>query len=116
MADLSLLLVENRDFVVMSNASLPRHNAAILHRLQTSRSGSSAATPREPLATTFPETIPEETSSIEEEHVMIFRLDSLPEEEDDEAQRRPKVYKVSVRSGHLMAGRVVASDVSDVDR
>ena len=59
-----------------------------------SRTGPTATTPREQHGASFPETIPEETSSIEEEHVMIF---SLPEEEEEEAQGRTRVYKVRIR-------------------
>ncbi|KAG8225922.1 hypothetical protein J437_LFUL005958, partial [Ladona fulva] len=47
-----------------------------------------------PKETVFPETIPEESSSTEEEHVVIFRLPSLPElrEINDETfmQQQPK--------------------------
>lgn len=76
--------------------------------LQATARGGTAGTAREPHATSFPETIPEETSSIEEEHVMIFRLGSLPEEEEDELQGRPKVYKVrtSIASDFVSVVRI----------
>lgn len=46
-----------------------------------------------PKDTVFPETIPEESSSTEEEHVVIFRLPSL--HESDGFLRDPSIYTVS---------------------
>jgi len=43
-------------------------------------------------ATPFPETIPEESSSNEEEHVMIFRLGSIPE---SDGLKEGTIFKVS---------------------
>ena len=40
----------------------------------------------------FPETIPEESSSNDEEHVMIFRLGSIPE---SEGLKEGTIFKVS---------------------
>lgn len=45
-----------------------------------------------PKDTVFPETIPEESSSTEEEHVVIFRLPSL--HESDGFLRDPSIYTV----------------------
>lgn len=42
----------------------------------------------------FPETIPEESSSNDEEHVMIFRLGSIPE---SDGLREGSVFKVGVK-------------------
>lgn len=42
----------------------------------------------------FPETIPEESSSTEEEHVVIFRLPSL--HETDGFLRDPSIYTVTI--------------------
>lgn len=46
-----------------------------------------------PKDTVFPETIPEESSSTEEEHVVIFRLPSL--HESDGFLRDPSIYTVT---------------------
>jgi hypothetical protein len=46
-----------------------------------------------PKDTVFPETIPEESSSTEEEHVVIFRLPSL--HESDGFLRDPSIYTVN---------------------
>jgi len=53
-------------------------------------SGSPAGT------TPYPETIPEESSSNEEEHVMIFRLGSIPE---SDGLREGTIFKVRIRQG-----------------
>jgi hypothetical protein len=42
----------------------------------------------------FPETIPEESSSNDEEHVMIFRLGSIPE---SDGLREGSVFKVILK-------------------
>ncbi|XP_066978451.1 protein unc-80 homolog isoform X1 [Macrobrachium rosenbergii] len=57
---------------------------------------------------TFPETIPEETSSTEEEHVVIFRLGSYP----DNDGRESSVYKAEHPSSLLGPPTVEVSDTS----
>ncbi|KAK7065543.1 Protein unc-80 [Halocaridina rubra] len=57
---------------------------------------------------TFPETIPEETSSTEEEHVVIFRLGSYP----DNDGRESHVYKAEHPSSLLGPPTVEVSDAS----
>ncbi|KAK4295650.1 hypothetical protein Pmani_031794 [Petrolisthes manimaculis] len=57
---------------------------------------------------TFPETIPEETSSTEEEHVVIFRLGSYP----DNDGRESHVYKAEYPSSFLRPPTVEISDTT----
>ncbi|XP_069159541.1 protein unc-80 homolog isoform X1 [Procambarus clarkii] len=57
---------------------------------------------------TFPETIPEETSSTEEEHVVIFRLGSYP----DNDGRESHVYKAEHPSCFLRTPTVEISDTT----
>ncbi|XP_071534011.1 protein unc-80 homolog isoform X8 [Panulirus ornatus] len=57
---------------------------------------------------TFPETIPEETSSTEEEHVVIFRLGSYP----DNDGRESHVYKAEHLSSLLRPPTVEISDTT----
>ncbi|XP_050693714.1 protein unc-80 homolog isoform X3 [Eriocheir sinensis] len=57
---------------------------------------------------TFPETIPEETSSTEEEHVVIFRLGSYP----DNDGRESHVYKAEHPSSFLRPPIVEISDTT----
>ncbi|XP_063871430.1 protein unc-80 homolog isoform X10 [Scylla paramamosain] len=57
---------------------------------------------------TFPETIPEETSSTEEEHVVIFRLGSYP----DNDGRESHVYKAEYPSSFLRPPIVEISDTT----
>ncbi|CAL4094797.1 unnamed protein product, partial [Meganyctiphanes norvegica] len=56
---------------------------------------------------TFPETIPEETSSTEEEHVVIFRLGSYP---DNDGFRNSHIYKAEHPSSILRPPTVEISD------
>ncbi|XP_046393341.1 protein unc-80 homolog [Ischnura elegans] len=49
-----------------------------------------------PKETAFPETIPEESSSTEEEHVVIFRLPSLPE---SDGLKESSIFTVTAISG-----------------
>ncbi|XP_049834730.1 protein unc-80 homolog isoform X4 [Schistocerca gregaria] len=55
-----------------------------------------------PKDTIFPETIPEESSSTEEEHVVIFRLPSLPE--TDSIKEAP-IYTAEASIFHVAMGR-----------
>ncbi|KAK9704328.1 hypothetical protein QE152_g28369 [Popillia japonica] len=76
-----------------------------------------------PKDTVFPETIPEESSSTEEEHVVIFRLPSL--HESDGFLRDPSIYtaetsifqlamrKNGTGKGNFMVEQVTAISVSD---
>ncbi|XP_042889771.1 protein unc-80 homolog isoform X4 [Penaeus japonicus] len=57
---------------------------------------------------TFPETIPEETSSTEEEHVVIFRLGSYPDNDGKESH----VYKAEHPSSFLRPPTVEVSDAT----
>ncbi|XP_042207937.1 protein unc-80 homolog isoform X3 [Homarus americanus] len=57
---------------------------------------------------TFPETIPEETSSTEEEHVVIFRLGSYPDNDGKESH----VYKAEHPSSFLRPPTVEISDTT----
>lgn len=63
-----------------------QHTIRILNHLQ----GTWVSSPKD---TVFPETIPEESSSTEEEHVVIFRLPSL--HESDGFLRDPSIYTVT---------------------
>ncbi|XP_069694360.1 protein unc-80 homolog isoform X2 [Periplaneta americana] len=55
-----------------------------------------------PKDTIFPETIPEESSSTEEEHVVIFRLPSLPE---SDTVKESSIYTAETSIFHVAMGR-----------
>ncbi|XP_021940294.1 protein unc-80 homolog isoform X4 [Zootermopsis nevadensis] len=55
-----------------------------------------------PKDTIFPETIPEESSSTEEEHVVIFRLPSLPE---SDTLKESSIYTAETSVFHVAMGR-----------
>ncbi|PNF24871.1 hypothetical protein B7P43_G12038, partial [Cryptotermes secundus] len=55
-----------------------------------------------PKETIFPETIPEESSSTEEEHVVIFRLPSLPE---SDTVKESSIYMADTSIFHVAMGR-----------
>ncbi|GLG97294.1 Protein unc-80 homolog [Gryllus bimaculatus] len=59
-----------------------------------------------PKDTIFPETIPEESSSTEEEHVVIFRLPSLPE--TDSIKEAP-IYTAETSIFHVHMGKNASS-------
>ncbi|CAG7787075.1 unnamed protein product [Allacma fusca] len=57
----------------------------------------------------FPETIPEESSSNDEEHVMIFRLGSIPE---SDGIREGTIFKMSVRQSSNESSKTSPSEKS----
>ncbi|KAJ9574018.1 hypothetical protein L9F63_008615, partial [Diploptera punctata] len=59
-----------------------------------------------PKDTIFPETIPEESSSTEEEHVVIFRLPSLPE---SDTVKESSIYTAETSIFHVAMGRNATS-------
>ncbi|XP_066993860.2 protein unc-80 homolog [Anabrus simplex] len=61
-----------------------------------------------PKDTIFPETIPEESSSTEEEHVVIFRLPSLPESDSV----KESIYTAETSIFHVAMGKNATSSKS----
>ncbi|KAL0270475.1 UNVERIFIED_CONTAM: hypothetical protein PYX00_007876 [Menopon gallinae] len=60
-----------------------------------------------PKDTVFPETIPEESSSTEEEHVVIFRLPSLTE--SDGVEKPGSLYTADASIFHMAVGKAATS-------
>lgn len=74
----------------MEKLALPTTSSGGNCSTSNSISGAAASGP-------FPETIPEESSSNDEEHVMIFRLGSIPE---SEGLKEAQLFKVLIMPIH----------------
>jgi hypothetical protein len=61
----------------------------------------------------FPETIPEESSSNDEEHVMIFRLGSIPE---SDGLKEGTIFKVSHVSDVRVRYTLVYRGLAKIDK
>ncbi len=76
-----------------------------------SASSTSAAGGTQQGSVPFPETIPEESSSNDEEHVMIFRLGSIPE---SDGLREGSVFKVNLNHLYLFSLYLKCHNNADV--